>query len=231
MIPYNAMRDPAAAYALHELAARRERLIPRVWEGQTVVVAGSGPSLTKSDLEFVRDRAPVIAVSRTYQIAPWADVLFSMEAIWWEAYKPEFSGAKISPSIVYPWIYPGVLSIRCEEGEGLSLDQRYIHEDCSGFGALNLAVLMGAKRVLLLGFDCKSQGNKPHFFGDHVRGLQNPTEDQYRRWLQSYDAAVPSLARAGVEVINCSGDTAITAFPRMTIKEALWRHGTKSAVS
>jgi hypothetical protein len=229
MIPYNAMRDPAMAYAFQELAARRERVIPRVWDGQTVVVAGSGPSLTKGDLDFVRGRVPVVVVSRTYQLAPWADLLFSMESIWWEAYKPEFPGAKFSPSVIPPWIYRGVTSIYSKEGAGFSLDPGYIHEGCSGFGAINLALLMGARRIILLGFDCKSSGGKRHFFGDHVAGLSNPTEGEYRRWLEHYEGALPSLARAGVEVINCGRDTAITAFPRMTIEEALPWWGASNA--
>lgn len=222
MIPFNVHANPAMAYLIQELAARRDRVIPRVWEGQTVVVAGSGPSLTKSDLDFVCGRAPVIVVNRTYQIAPWADVLFAADLPFWRVYRPEFSGWMVSTSIIPPWVFPGVTHIKSVTlWEGLSLDPHFVADGASGFMAINLAVLMGAKTILLLGFDGKRAEGKAHFFGDHERGLTNPVAGQFFRWNRDIETLPPYLARAGVEVINCSRDTAITAFPRMTIEEAL----------
>ena len=80
----------------------------------------------------------------------------------------------------------------------------------SGFQAINLAYLWGAKRIVLLGFDGKAVGGKDHWFGQHPQGL---TQVQpYSLWLDHFPQLAYDLKREGVEVINCSPDSAITCF-------------------
>ena len=86
----------------------------------------------------------------------------------------------------------------------------------SGFQAINLAYLWGAARIVLLGFDCKPVGGKDHWFGQHPQGL---TQVQpYDLWLDHFPQLAYELKREGVEVINCSRDTALTCFERATIE-------------
>ncbi len=94
-----------------------------------------------------------------------------------------------------------------------------------GYGALNVACLMGAKRIVLLGFD----------YGRDKSGAKNwhdpytwPQNENWAAWARAYDKAAPSLAERGVQVINASPGSAVVAFPRMTVSEALtwgWRAG------
>ena len=49
----------------------------------------------------------------------------------------------------------------------------------------------------------------------------NPTDSGLARWCKAFDAAAPILAGMEVEVINCSPASALKAFPRRSIADAL----------
>jgi hypothetical protein len=85
----------------------------------------------------------------------------------------------------------------------------------SGFQAMNLALHFGVKRILLLGYDMKfAKSGASHWFGDHP----DNTRSNYHRWLPNFETAAKQNL---VEIINCSRDTALEAFPRMSIEDAL----------
>ena len=89
----------------------------------------------------------------------------------------------------------------------------------SGHQAINLAVLLGARRILLLGFDMKAAPDgRLHWFGDHPVKT-NPAV--FSAMLRNFDKTLKPLAAAGVEVINCSADTALTCYPRKPLHDAL----------
>ncbi len=90
----------------------------------------------------------------------------------------------------------------------------------SGFQAINLAAQFGAKRIALIGYDMRLDLGI-HWHGRHPQGLNNPSEHNIARWRRSVDAAAPVLDALGIEVINCSPVSALTAYPKMTLSEAL----------
>lgn len=90
----------------------------------------------------------------------------------------------------------------------------------SGFHALNLAVQFGVKRIALVGFDMRCDKGL-HWHGSHEKGLNNPTPGNVERWRRVTDAAAPVLAALGVSVINCSPISALTAYPKMSLSEAM----------
>ncbi|WP_090229681.1 hypothetical protein [Filomicrobium insigne] len=89
----------------------------------------------------------------------------------------------------------------------------------SGFHALNLAVQFGAKRVVLVGYDMRIDRGV-HWHGRHIR-MGNPTESAIRRWRQCLDAVAPRLASLGVDVLNASPISALTAYRKCSLEEAL----------
>jgi hypothetical protein len=78
-------------------------------------------------------------------------------------------------------------------------------------------VHLGATRVLLLGYDMQRTNGKDHYHADHPYRMANP----YTSWQRLYRTLAPEIAAAGVTVINCSRETALTCFPRQSIAEAL----------
>ena len=215
--------------------------VPRQWHtsGLAVLVA-SGPSLTREDVAYCRrcvSRPHVLVVSDSWQYAPWADALYSYEAAWWNHHQgvPAFRGQKwssvplestsrnvdldIRPQAdsVEQWALQWV---RGEDRLGLSFDPQLIHYGSnSGYQALNLAILFGARRIVLLGYDMQSTGGREHFFGPHPHPLRRWSD--FAKFADMFRAAVPDLAAHNIEVINCSRETALDCFPRARLKDAL----------
>jgi Uncharacterized Rossmann fold enzyme len=93
-----------------------------------------------------------------------------------------------------------------------------------GFQALHLAVLFGASRIVLLGYDFQATGNKSHWHGDHPPGLSN-SRRRYGQWLQPLQQLARDIkTRGGIEVLNATRETAIECFPRVELQEALRCH-------
>jgi len=206
------------------------------WSGGTAVLLGGGPSLTTRQIEHVRsareaDKVRVIAVNDAYRIAPFADVCYFADSEWWGWHKdrPEFrefagqkcsiehSGANITDSAVH------VLrnATAPAHGYGLSLDPgQVVTGRNSGYQALNIAILAGAKTVILLGYDARepSLGQKSHWFGDHPRIEQVSVFAEYRK---SFSLGEDAIKAAGVRVLNCSPGSAIDSFPKMDLDDAL----------
>lgn len=97
---------------------------------------------------------------------------------------------------------------------GLGVDKIH-HGANSGYQAINLAYLFGAERIILLGYDMGATGDT-HFFGNHPKGLFN---GNYRSFVSNFDRLAQDLKRYGVEVINCTRQTALTQFPRGVIDD------------
>ena len=79
----------------------------------------------------------------------------------------------------------------------------------SGYQAVNLAYLLGAKRIGLIGFDMRG-GEFQHFHGDHGGGLNNPTPSLFAEWIPRFNDLHRLLAAEGVELINYSRESALT---------------------
>jgi len=201
--------------------------VPRLLEGGTVLVMGSGPSLNQSDVDLARAHvSAVIAVNDSYKLAPDADVLYAADARWWGWHKgasahvtgggvkyPAFTGRYKYALTAVPG-YPDVQVLRRGPQTGLTLDPGRVALGLNGaYQSINVAVHLGASRVLLLGVDM--QGG--HFFGRHPNNSGPP----FSMCLQRFQTMVEPLKQAGVEVLNCSRKTALKAFPRVELEQAI----------
>jgi hypothetical protein len=92
----------------------------------------------------------------------------------------------------------------------------------SGYQAVNLAVHLGASRILLLGFDMSPTAEgQQHWHAPHPDHTPSPYE--YPQWLAAWPSLVEPLAAAGVTVINCSRRTVLTTFPCAPLADELAR--------
>lgn len=100
--------------------------------------------------------------------------------------------------------------------EGISADPKAIRTGQNGgYQAINIAILAGASRILLIGYDMKYTGGRSHWHGDHPVTVPEA-------WYSSYKKHFERLAKAPpVPIINCTLDTAIEGFPRGEIEEVL----------
>jgi hypothetical protein len=88
----------------------------------------------------------------------------------------------------------------------------------SGYQAINVAVLLGARKILLLGYDMqRGEDGARHWHEDH----KIPTPNFYPKFLKHFPTMIEPLAAAGVEVWNCTRRTALDAFPKVSLEDAL----------
>lgn len=194
--------------------------VPKAWVGETAVILASGPSLTQADAEYVRGKARTIAVNSSYKMAPWADVLYAADRRWWDWEKgaPDFMGMKFGLNNP-PCNLPGVTLLRCTGCHGLEQSDASGLKSGrnSGYQAIGLAHHFGAKRILLLGYDMRRVGRKEHWHEDHPNNSRSP----FHVFIRCFDSIVEPLKAAGVEVINCTKDSALGHFPYLPLREAL----------
>lgn len=184
------------------------------------VIIASGASLTDKDIQYVykrRHKCEIIVINDNYKKAPWADYLYFCDYQWytWHKYNVDyFKGitATLAKGTKADWEF--------KQGyeEGLSFHPSYLHTGKnSGYQAINLACLMGANNIFLLGYDMQYTDGKKHWFGDHpVKG-----RDIFKDMIKCFDTMKPDLKRFGTRVINCTRDTALEAFPKRPINEVL----------
>lgn len=175
----------------------------------TAVCLASGPSLTKDDCEKVR-HLPTVVCNLTFRTAPWADVLVAHDSRWWRHYgaeaKESFNGRRIGSTYV-------------AKDCGAEWNRSFLWFDNTGCAAISLAVREGAKRVLLLGYDCQQTGGRWHHHEDYSGHITNCRSMKY--WPDRFAKVAKYAAKSGVEVINCSRETALTCFDRRPLEECL----------
>lgn len=193
-----------------------------------MLVAG-GPSLTAPDVAHCRGRARVLAVNDAWRLAPWADLLYAADGAWWRAHRgvPGFAGQRVTQNHGSDDVKAarefGIPMVNVAIKAGLSDTPGLLHSGHnSGHQALDLAVQLGASRILLLGYDMQPRADGVrHWFGEHPAGLNRTDPNTFALWRVAFAQAAEDCRRRGVEVINCSRVTALDCFPRLPIEQAL----------
>jgi hypothetical protein len=193
-------------------------------EGGIAVVA-TGPSLTKAQCDAVTDAGlPVMAVSDAYRLLPQANYLYSCDPGWWDKHWP---AVKLLPAEKYTQSdeaaakYEPLRRISGDHRPGFSTKANLIHfGNNSGFQAMNLAYLMGYRRMLLLGFDMgPGLKGETHFFGDHPPGLNRASNHQsFITEFRKIDCK-----KLGLTVVNASPRSYLDCFEKLPLEQALAR--------
>lgn len=198
--------------------------IPRVWEGGTVAVLCSGPSLTAEDAARVA-HLPRIVTNATYQLVPDAEIVYGSDVFFWRhaeyADVYQHPGWKVSVEQVQgvaPFVPDEVKVLRNVGFEGFSDRQDAIKTGGnSGYAAIHIAASAGAAEIIVLGLDM--QGT--HWHGKHPKGLNNPREQSFARWMRRFDRLALELSQRGVHVFNCSPASALEAFEKCPLNAVL----------
>ena len=200
--------------------------VPCLWPGATVACLGGGPSLTVEQLNELRGRARVIAINDAWRLAPWADALYACDGRWWRKQDGvrAYAGLKItlSNSAAQVAAWPEIKVLENTGTEGLELSPHGLRTGRNGgYQAINLAVHLGARRILLLGYDMRlSADGRSHWFGDHADWPTRP--NIYRDvFLPHFEGLAHALDAIGVAVVNCTPGSALQVFPTAPLDQAL----------
>jgi hypothetical protein len=145
-------------------------------------------------------RCKTIAVSDAFKIAPWASALVSNDRAWWENNKPayKFAGRKFAAA--------SFSGVECLRRDGI-----YNGGINSGLQAMRAAQLLGATKIILLGFDMRGG----HYFGPHPHPLKNTTAKRFLKHIEQFKKW------RGCPVMNCTPGSALKQFPMSTIEREL----------
>lgn len=192
------------------------------WSGERCAIVASGASATPQDVAKLRARCRVVVVNNSYELAPWADVLYAADRQWWAANPKarDFARLKVTSS------QPVATDVKFVPV--MPLSDRGIHvlqygrtgvigRGGSGFQALNIALQFGAIGALLVGFDFRGK----HWHEDHRPPLHNPPPQRLAMWASRLDSQAEGLAAHGVSVINASLGSALQAFEKKPIDDVL----------
>lgn len=201
------------------------------WTNETVAILGGGPSLTREQAEYCRGKCKTIGINRAYRddMAPWIDWLHAYDEEFWLNHPAavKWPGLKTtgqSPSGIVGG--DDIILIKMAPkytAKPFDDPMRPVHAGRdSGYQAIQLAALVGAARVLLLGFDAHSVGRhgKHNWHeGYEYLGQRKPCDFEMHLGLHE-DLEVIMRVR-GVWVINCTPGSAITAYSMMPLEQAL----------
>jgi len=228
--------------------------VPRIWEEGDVWILGGGPSVPKQFgipealtqaviagtsppsvyspyMSFLHDKH-VIGINVAYFIGNWMDMVFFGDGSFFRTHKADlakYPGLKVSCAPAcdrVPWVK--YLARDTTHPTGISLNPGYVSWNRnSGSAAISVAVQAGAKRIILLGFDMKTDSNHQHWHDMYGGGLIDnqkiitKTTATFSRHLSGFSSIAQDARRMGVQIINASPDSAITQFPKVHVKELM----------
>lgn len=207
--------------------------IPRIFDGETVFVCASGPSLIGFDYSRLAGRN-VIAINREHEVIPTAQVLWWSDARYWRG---EIEGRPTRDSLMghaAPYkatcqmdyrptdeLPPEIIEYRFTGTRGFDPDPRCLRSGNNGaYAATHLAAHLGAKRIVLLGVDMR-YGAKGQSHRHTGHGMMHAEATLTTLMLPHFRTLAEPLAERGVEVINASPDSALTIWPRCSIDQGL----------
>jgi hypothetical protein len=215
-----------------------EVAIPLPWEGDTALILAGGPSLRGTNLKPYRYKAlRWIAINDSWRLKPHADVLYFCDEQWWtSSISRNLRSLENDISfheLIYKgfWIttapgfsdHPQVLHMELTGERGLDMEtpSGLRHGSNSGYQAINLAAKLGAKRILLLGYDMRVAGNRIHWHDESSMSAEAYKTVLEKSMLPHFPSLLEPLAKAGTEVINVTPNSALTCFPMMMLEQAL----------
>lgn len=203
--------------------------VQRIWEGSTAYIIGGGPSLSSFPWKYLKPRHTIGCNSAFLLGSEICDICLFGDAEWFEAVNPqsgrlfcdelaEYKGRVVTchPNLQHtdiPWLYTIPRQPRGLHTEALGWNGN------TGAAAINLALIMGAATVCLLGFDlCKADDGRTHW---HDRKIEEPKQGVYQKWLENYhwiERDLP-LRFPKSRIVNIEGYSNVPNFPTIPLGE------------
>jgi hypothetical protein len=213
--------------------------VPKTWVGETAFILAGGPSLKGFKSEMLRGKGRIITINDSWRLHPKADVHYFCERRWFtdQIGRNYWVGLGTEKQInfhdlIYKgfWVcggtgfedHPQVHQLKFTGQVGLETDPTGLrHGSNSGYAAINLAFLFGAKRIVLLGYDMRCVGQRSHWHDNTPHTAAEFANILKHSMLPLFDGLVEPLAQAGVEVINATPDSELKCWPYVPLGEIL----------
>lgn len=199
-----------------------------------VVIAATGPSFDAEQVAIVEAahaRGPwrLAAISDNWNKLPRADIMFAPDRAWWRLHGERakgFAGERWTVEYKNRQARDaanryGLQTVKVQHADGLSTQPETITVGGNaGHMLIHLVYLFGPpKEIVLVGYDMQKTGGRAHNFGNHPRPLSN--NSPYPNFIRAMGFLARDLRAAGVNVTNCTAQTALECFPRADLAETL----------
>lgn len=205
------------------------KLEPGKWSAKDCVVVGGGPSLKTFDWNLLVRHPRVIVVNRAWRDCPMAALWFSEDIrvieLWHEdsAWKA-FQGTKIFHALdpAYAdraekldsslWI---IERKRRDKFWASTFDEGLSYSSNSMIGALNIASILQASPIYILGLDCNAIGKREVNYHDEYEraGFDRTGDHQYESFKSDFEHWA-ALHLKNVSVINLNPASAVECWPK-----------------
>lgn len=223
------------------------RQVERKWPDGTVYIIGGGPSLKGFDWSLLKDKH-VLGCNDAYLLGDCVDVCVFGDREWYLGRVARAARKTIPAMPHFPGHREGLENFK---GEKIAVNSKLLHyqkkgrvagdikvvqRNTQGFStkgshcawnqntgacAINLAYLMGAKQVILLGFDMKNEGDLPGASNWHpnLKDFVAPTHYKIR-FFAPFSVMCREMKRKGVEmeVLNANLDSRLPHFPKVDLE-------------
>lgn len=199
--------------------------VDRLWTGLTAVVIGGGPSLSLAQVQAIA-RAKltggvrVVAVNNAVYVAWWADWLHACDFKWWREHIQQvqhFAGIRTTLDPLVPDLWKVGL-LKNTGREGFDPDPANCRHGSNGvYQAMHCLIHADVRRIALVGVDMKRDGNRTHWHDGHGAD----SVDYAAVMAPHFETLKPALEERRIEVFNASPGSALEAFPKVSLEEAL----------
>lgn len=181
---------------------------------KAVFILGGGPSFTKDIADQLTGK-PSIVLNSTARIAPSATALYFADWGWFRDNRPitdNFRGMVLT-SNRRAWQHGKRRMLLIGPPDISAVPAT------SGHHAVDIAAAMGAKRIVLVGFDCRTVNGRSHHHDDYrVQHDDRIYRDKIRPLWRGWGAR---MRARGIEVMNATPGSAIMEFPLVDLGAVL----------
>lgn len=191
------------------------------WEGLDVFVVGGGVSLSSFDWDLLKEEWTIGCNDAYVRGKEIIKICLFGDHKWFEVHKKSLAQYAQSGGVVFTSC-PQLQRSSFKWVFSIPRKSRGFHVDALGWNmntganAINLALLLGAKRIFLLGFDMHLTEGKTNW---HENNLDKPNAKLYATFLKAMGNLDQHLKNKfpGREIINVTGDSSLNVFPKQDL--------------
>lgn len=191
------------------------------WEGCDVFIIGGGDSLRGFDWNLLKDENTIGCNSAFILGVEICKLCIFGDSKWFKKFEAElaqyqgvvFTNAPQMFDTKVPWVWVLPRAIRGLHRTALGWNEN------TGASAVNLALILGAQRVFLLGFDMHlSEDGRPNW---HNRVMEKSVDGVYKKFLEGFKSVQKCLIKKfpGKEIINVTDNSDLNYFPKVSCKQ------------
>jgi len=204
------------------------------WEGEDVFIIGGGDSLREQDFDWslLEDELTIGCNSAFTLGEKICKICIFGDPKWFRKYQRELQSYKgilftnasqlRNTRLSWLWTMP-------RKGKGLSVLALGWNKN-TGAAAVNLALILGAQRIFLLGFDMHlSKDGRSNW---HNNLVNKPNKAVYEKFIEGFTRVSIDLKKLfpGREVINVTDNSDLDVFPKIG-REQFWKERNRNGES